>query len=414
MQTLIQVLEFPSSALLAVLFLLVAFALHQYAGNSRIVKMLSTIQAARILLAAGAVLLAVEGTWSIQLHKSVLFVIYALLLLLSLAFTIQDGMHLRTKGQLKAKTGFLLNHLGIFLIVWAALFGAPDVSKLKAVIYQGESVNVAYTPDGKVMPLPFEISLQDFRIDYYDDGMSPKQFTSSITAGCEKMEVSVNNPGSHKGYTIYQDSYDWEYGRYTILQIVRDPWLPFVYLGMALLAIGSVMLLFGKWRAKFVIPVTLVLTILFTALTIAKINFTTMMPALRSWWFVPHLFIYMVAYSLMAIALFLWLMGNARNREQWMTVSDNLMRSSCALLIVGILTGSVWARQAWGDYWAWDPKENWAAVTWFISLMHIHLHNRRGWRAIVILTLAFLALQITWYGVNYLPSATDSMHTYNN
>lgn len=414
MQSLIQVLEFPSSAILAVLFLLVAYALHHYAGDTKIVRTLSTMQAARILLAIGAVMLAVEGTWSIELHKTALFVIYALVLLLSLAFTIQNGMQMRTNMLQKAKLGFMLNHVGIFLIVWAALFGAPDVSKMKTIINRGESVNVAYTLDGKVMPLPFDISLQDFRIDYYDDDISPKQFTSSITVGAERMEVSVNNPGSYKGYTIYQDSYDWEYGRYSVLQIVRDPWLPFVYLGMALLAIGSVMLLFGKWRAKFVILVTLVLTILFTVLTIAKVNFTTMMPALRSWWFVPHLFIYMVAYSLMAIALFMWLMGNARNKEQWMTVSDNMMRSSCALLIVGMLTGSVWARQAWGDYWAWDPKENWAAVTWFISLMHIHLHNRRGWRAIVILVLAFLALQITWYGVNYLPSATDSMHTYNS
>lgn len=408
MHSLIQVLEFPSSALLAVSFLLTVFAMHNYAGGNRIVKLLSSIKTARILLALGAVLLAIEGTWSIQLHGSYIFVSYTLIFLMSLGLAILNGI------QHKAKPGFLLNHTGIFLIVWAALFGAPDVMKTKAVVYTGETVNYAYTLDGKMMPIPFDITLQDFHIDYYDDGSSPKQFTSRIMVDDEQMETSVNSPASYQGYTIYQDSYDWEHGQYSILQLVRDPWLPIVYLGMALLAMGSVMLLFGKWRTKFVIPVTLVLTVLFTIFSVAKINFGTMMPALRSWWFVPHVFIYMVAYSLMAISLVMWLMGRSKGKDQWMSLSDNLMRSSSALLIVGMLTGSVWARQAWGDYWAWDPKENWAAVTWFVSLMHLHLQDKRRWKAIVILVLAFLALQITWYGVNYLPSAADSMHTYNN
>lgn len=410
MKTLLQVLEFPSSALLAVSFLLAAFALHRYASGSLIIRMLSSVRTARILLAIGAILLAIEGTWSIQLHTTGLFVTYALILMLSLAFAILNGI------RHKAKPGFLLNHTGIFLIVWAALFGAPDVLKTKAVIYVGETVNYAYTLDGKLMPLPFDVSLHDFHIDYYDDSVSPKQFTSRISVNGEQMLTSVNSPASFQEYTIYQDSYDWEHGRYSILQLVRDPWLPIVYLGMALLALGSVMLLFGKWRARFVIPVTLVLTVLFTVFSVAKINFGTMMPALRSWWFVPHVFIYMVAYSLMAISLVMWLMGKSKRSDHWLSLSDNLMRSSSALLIVGMLTGSVWARQAWGDYWAWDPKENWAAVTWFVSLMHLHLHlqDKRNWSAITFLILAFLALQVTWYGVNYLPSAADSMHTYNN
>lgn len=122
----------------------------------------------------------------------------------------------------------------------------------------------------------------------------------------------------------------------------------------------------------------------------------------------------MVAYSLMALALVMWLVERYNTHERWQGVSENLVRSSSALLIIGMLTGSVWAREAWGDYWAWDPKENWAAVTWFVTLMHLHLANRRGWQAITILVLAFLALQITWYGVNYLPSAMDSLHTYNS
>lgn len=407
MDTLIQQLAFPSSALLAVAFLALILVLHRYAGRSLVVRGLSSVRTARILLAAGAIILAVEGTWSLPIHRSPLFLAYALLMLASLSFTILNGL------KRKAKTGFLLNHLGIFLIVWATLFGAPDVSRSKMMVSKGDAVNFSYEADGHVIPLPFTVALQDFVIDLYPDGKSPRQYTSQLLLDGQAKSVSVNNPLSHKGYTLYQESFDREEGRYTVLQVVRDPWLPLIYLGMTLLAAGSILLLFSKWKSRYVIPVTLVLTALFTTFSVAKINFGTLMPALRSWWFVPHLFIYMVAYSLMAIALIMWLLAAARKKPHWQQLSDNLVRSSSALLIIGMLTGSVWARQAWGDYWAWDPKENWAAATWLLSLMHLHLQDKRGWKGIVILVLTFLALQITWYGVNYLPSAAESLHTYN-
>lgn len=403
-----QLFAFPSSALLACTFLLVVFALHRYAHNAAVVRLLRSLTVGRVLLAVGALLLAVEGTWAVPLHGTVFFAVYALVLLLSLGLTLLDGI------KRKARPCFLLSHLGIFLIVWAALFGAPDVSRSKMMIGRGDAVNVSYADNGLVIPLPFSVALNDFVIDYYSDGKSPRQFTSHLFLDGQQMQTSVNNPCSHKGYTFYQYSYDHAAGRYTVLLLVRDPWLPVVYVGMLLLAVGAVMMLFGRWKARFVVPITLVLTVLFTVFSVAKINFGTLMPALRSWWFVPHLFIYMVAYSLMAMSLIVWLSARFRQKDAWRTLSDNLLRSSSALLIIGMLTGSVWARQAWGDYWAWDPKENWAAVTWLLSLMHLHLSQKRGWWPFVILLLAFLALQITWYGVNYLPSAMHSLHTYNS
>ena len=408
MNTLAQVLQFPSSLLLAVAILLTDFAFCHYANTNRVVRALSSKLSARILLAVGAILLAIEGTWSIPLHRSYAFLIFALLLLFALTATIYNGF------KRKAKPGFMLNHIGIYLIIWAALFGSPDVSRSRMIVGYDHPQKMAYSSDGKAISLPFEVTLTDFHIDYYPDSISPRQFTSDIIVEGKAMSVSVNNPCSVQGYTLYQDSYDWEALQYTVLQVVSDPWLPVVFLGMTLLALGSVLLLFGRWKARFVIPVTLLLTIVFTMLTVAKINFGTLMPALRSWWFVPHLFIYMIAYSLMAIALVIWIAASLKKRESWQTLSDNLVRSSSALLIIGMLTGSVWARQAWGDYWAWDAKENWAAVTWLVTLMHLHLKDKSGWKAITILILAFLALQITWYGVNYLPSAINSLHTYNS
>lgn len=74
------------------------------------------------------------------------------------------------------------------------------------------------------------------------------------------------------------------------------------------------------------------------------------------------------------------------------------------------------AHRTWGDYWAWNPKECWAAVTWLLTQAHVHMSpmkKKKAWALLDVLLLAFGSLQITWYGVNYLPSASESMHTYN-
>lgn len=416
-------LAFPASLLLAVAFVLAAFVLHRYYPHSRVVRVLGSLRCSRVLLGIGAIGLAVEGTWSVPLHDSVPAVIFALVLLLSLALTVLDGVSRSAQAARSATTRpaqttssatrpgipALLSHAGIALILFAALFGAPDSTRARITVPQGEAVSVARTDDGLLLPLPFEVALEQFTIDHYPDGRSPRQYTSRLRIDGEACEVSVNHPLRHGGYTIYQDNYDQQAGSFTVLQLVRDPWLPLIFAGIALLAAGAIGLLAGQWKAKLLIPAVLVLTILFTLLSIKKIELGTLAPALRSWWFVPHLFVYMVAYSLMALALLVRLLP-LRDK---VALSGKLLRSSSALLVLGMLCGSVWAHQAWGSCWAWDPKENWAAVTWILALVQLHLPNKGGWKAVTLLILAFLALQITWYGVNWLPSSINSLHIYN-
>ena len=76
-----------------------------------------------------------------------------------------------------------------------------------------------------------------------------------------------------------------------------------------------------------------------------------------------------------------------------------------------MLCGAVWAKQAWGDYWTWDPKECWAAATWLLTLAGTHLPKKNLKLAFAV--IAFLAMQMTWYGVNHLPPSSNSLHTYN-
>ncbi|MFV1956455.1 MAG: c-type cytochrome biogenesis protein CcsB [bacterium] len=83
------------------------------------------------------------------------------------------------------------------------------------------------------------------------------------------------------------------------------------------------------------------------------------------------------------------------------------------LLTLGIITGSVWAQDAWGAYWSWDPKEIWSLITWLIYAALLHTRFTVGWRgkrAAYLSIIGFVAVLFTFLGVNLLSSG---LHSYN-
>ena len=86
-------------------------------------------------------------------------------------------------------------------------------------------------------------------------------------------------------------------------------------------------------------------------------------------------------------------------------------------MTIGMLFGALWAKEAWGHYWSWDPKETWAAITWFSYLVYIHFRRSNPHRlrtSLAMLLVCFVFLQVCWWGINYLPSAQgSSIHTYS-
>ena len=146
------------------------------------------------------------------------------------------------------------------------------------------------------------------------------------------------------------------------------------------------------------------------------------MAALQSPWFAPHVIVYMFSYAMLGAAalIAIYLLIRARKKgidEGMMSLCDNLVYVGMAFLTIGMLFGALWAKEAWGHYWNWDPKETWAAATWLGYLIYIHYrlrHHLRYSAALGLLVFSFLLLQVCWIGVNYLPSARGySVHTYN-
>lgn len=81
------------------------------------------------------------------------------------------------------------------------------------------------------------------------------------------------------------------------------------------------------------------------------------------------------------------------------------------LLTLGILSGAVWANEAWGSYWNWDPKETWALITWVIFAIYLHIRITKGWNGIKPALVAFLGFFVVWIcylGVNLLGKGLHS------
>ena len=145
-----------------------------------------------------------------------------------------------------------------------------------------------------------------------------------------------------------------------------------------------------------------------------------LMPALQSVWFVPHVLVYIFSYALLAGSFItasygLYLYYFKEFKPYILDVANNLVYIGFGFLSLGLLFGALWAKEAWGHYWTWDPKETWAMLTWIGYLVYIHVRYRYSDKvvsALWTLVAAFLILLICWFGVNYLPSAQQSMHTY--
>lgn len=81
------------------------------------------------------------------------------------------------------------------------------------------------------------------------------------------------------------------------------------------------------------------------------------------------------------------------------------------LLTIGIISGGVWANEAWGSYWSWDPKETWALITWLVFATYLHARITKGWegkKTAILGSLGFFVIWICYLGVNFLGKGLHS------
>ena len=168
-----------------------------------------------------------------------------------------------------------------------------------------------------------------------------------------------------------------------------------------------------------------------------------LVPALRSSWLVMHVSVIMVSYaallvgSLLSLAVLLTDRGEAlelrsssigsggfrqaatagvnaplqlqsvqfSTGEQLDNLSYRTITVGFLMLTVGIVSGAVWANEAWGSYWSWDPKETWALICWLVYAAYLHTRLSRGWqgrRPALVAVVVLVVIAVCYIGVNLL------------
>jgi len=152
-------------------------------------------------------------------------------------------------------------------------------------------------------------------------------------------------------------------------------------------------------------------------------------PALQSAWFVPHVVVYFLGYSALffsfVTAILALVFPDAKqlapdnplgvSERDFNKLTYQWVVFGFVNITIGLAFGAFWAKFAWGDWWTWDPKENWALITWVVYAAFLHLRYVKGvsprmmaWISII----GFLAVMFTYLGVNYLPEAQKALHSY--
>ncbi|MFI3263456.1 MAG: cytochrome c biogenesis protein CcsA [Rikenellaceae bacterium] len=179
-------------------------------------------------------------------------------------------------------------------------------------------------------------------------------------------------------------------------------------------------LAYRRWSYPWLLSFSAIVATVFVIINLLKpeIHSKSLMPALQSVWFIPHVTSYILSYAMLGAATIGAIIGLVKpeQKDKIFHFIDNMIYVGYGFLMLGLLMGAIWAKEAWGHYWSWDPKETWAFVTSASYLAYIHLRLRAKLSndnvALCLVIISFILLMITWLGVSYLPSAQMSIHVY--
>ena len=186
--------------------------------------------------------------------------------------------------------------------------------------------------------------------------------------------------------------------------------------GIAVLLIGLQVKSKAAWIRATAMPMAF-LVLSYAALQPREI--TELMPALKSAWFGLHIGSAVFSYAAFVLAGcggLRWLLQEKKLPKAQLMQLDflcyRLVALGFLLLTVVILSGAIWAEQAWSAFWTWDPKETWALITWILYAIYLHLRLRKKMNGKVMAWFVVVAVPVvlfTFVGVNTL---LPGLHSY--
>lgn len=186
-----------------------------------------------------------------------------------------------------------------------------------------------------------------------------------------------------------------------------------------------------RWLGIFiVIPALLTLGL---AVTVLYTEAAQLVPALKSYWLVIHVSAAIIcsgAFTLAAaVSLLALIRGHAERKsdgaevtgltarmpsqERLQVMANRIIAFTFPLWTFAVIAGAIWAENAWGRYWGWDPKETWAFITWVVFAAYLHARSTVGWRgnrASWIAIIGWSTFLANYFGVNLF---INSLHSYS-
>ncbi len=234
-----------------------------------------------------------------------------------------------------------------------------------------------------------------------------------------RWSISGHFPVSNLYESLYFLAWGITMGQLLIEREYQSPIIPSIAITIELLTVAF---------ACFVLPEDLKLS-------------SNLVPALRSSWLVMHVSVVMLSYAALIIGSLLSVSVLFINKnkplqirssstgiggfkissnyplndlvepiefshsEELDTLSYRSILIGFVLLTLGLISGAVWANEAWGTWWSWDPKETWAFISWLFYAAYLHMRISKGWqgrRPALLASTGFLVVLLCYLGVNFL------------
>ena len=335
-------------------------------------------------------------------------------------------VYMAVKYRMWKRMAVCVLHLAILFILLGALLTMLTGQHGRMLLEPGKPTQTFYegnATENHPVALPFTLTLDRFEIETYAGTNKPKDYISylQLTDGDHHQEavISMNHILKHKHYRFYQSDYDATGN--SILDVAHDPWgIAITYIGYAMLFFALVAMLIQRRDTPKAVTWSWlsVLVILLVALFI-RMRVHTLLPVLRSPFFSLHISTIVTAYALLLAIMVVGIIAVIRPKdkarlERLKSLSTAMLYPAVALLAIGIFIGAVWANVSWGNYWSWDPKEVWALITLLVYAAPLH---GKLWKSFqkplffhVYVTVAFLSVLFTYFGVNLL---LGGIHAYS-
>jgi cytochrome c-type biogenesis protein CcsB len=214
------------------------------------------------------------------------------------------------------------------------------------------------------------------------------------------------------------------------VRVGHGPYLGF-YEVVSILALACVALLgvlVWRYRTLAVLGVVImpVSFLMIGGAMLAPKSDLPMPPTLVSFWLVVHIAFAMLSYGAFLVSFALAVVYLARSRSaegRWTALLDKLPSQARVddlsfkfvavgfiFLAIMIVAGAIWANEAWGRYWGWDPIETWSLISWLVYALYLHLRLTLGWRGERSAIVAMVALPILVFALIGVPVFYKSIH----